>query len=161
MTPTKKDSVPNVYRSDLSQTALNYAKYSHLFKEAQCYINAFTLLAMLMSENDEQLNKSSLKGVIGYILSENDVEKAAVRHCWLKYTDKYTGETKAIDVTPLAEGYSVSQMLYYQYLEIVSYTPQQWLEITEKNNGIPCVEGLKGEDSILKYLQSEGYNILG
>ena len=48
----------------------------------------------------------------------------------------------------------------YEYLEVESFTPQEWLRRTEQNNNCPDLWKLKGEEEIVKQLKEEGYEVL-
>ncbi len=143
----------NTHRCDITQSLLDYAQNEHSFKKGHCYNNAFILMTTY-------LGNSSVKGVIGYVLSSDGKQKVAVRHAWIEITDVYTKERKVIDVTMYADEYNPQDILNFNYLPVKEFTPREWLELTEKNNGIPCIENLEGEASIVKNLTFEGYKVL-
>lgn len=127
-------------------------KYKGLFKEEECYNNAFKALGYLNIED----KKSGYVGCIGYVLSTDGINKVAVRHAWLK--NKYNA---IIDVTMPLYDYGIQSMLSFEYTELCTFTLKEWLGKIERNRNIPCILNIRGEKKVIETLIIEGFQVLG
>jgi hypothetical protein len=142
-----------IYKCDLSDSISIWMQYKDRINEGECYNNCFRLISEIPST-------SAMKAVIGYVISSNNIEKAAVRHCWLVVKDKYTHEDKVIDPTIFADGYSPAQVIKYGYVEVARMKVEEWVEKIINNDRMPGVKGFRNEKKIIEMLQNEGYKVL-
>ena len=141
------------YKCEIGQSLYDYLANKDTFKEGLCYNNSFILLS-------EYLSDTSVRGVIGYVLSSDGKRKVAVRHCWLKRKNPYSNRSEIIDVTMFANQYEPFEIMNFDYLEVKVLEPAVWLRLTERNNGCPAITGIRKEKDIVQGLKLEGYEVL-
>ena len=146
-------------RIDLSKSIEYHEKrtyFNRRYEKGLCYKNALSVLSKIA------LREKGVKaaGVIGYVLSENETKKVAVRHAWVKIYDRHSTEPLIVDVTMIADKTSIPTMLNCKYVEVEDFTYDEWFGLAVKNNGIPCIENLEGEKEITEMLKKDGYIML-
>lgn len=137
-----------VYGVDIGESIMQYEQHKQSYCDSQCFNNAFICLG----HNIRKYNEN--RAVIGYVLSTDGVRKVAVRHCW-NIISKIV-----VDVTMLANNESPISMLHYSYLPVVEYTPQEFLEEIEKNNGYPALSKTQKEYYYIRELKKKGFEVL-
>ncbi len=137
-----------VYGVDIGTSLMQYQQHQSMYQHSQCFNNAFICLGHNLR------NYAENKAVIGYVLSTDGVRRVAVRHCWNIISNI------VVDVTMLADNESPMSMLHYSYLPIMEYTPNEFLEEVEKNNGYPALPKTKKEYYYIKELKKKGFEVL-
>ena len=138
----------NVYGVDLGTSVMQYQQHSSTYQRSQCFNNAFICLGHNI------INYAQNKAVIGYVLSTDGKRKVAVRHCW-NIIDKIV-----VDVTMCANDENPMAVLHYSYLPVIEYTPNEFLDEVEKNNGFPALPKTSKEYYYIRELKKKGFEVL-
>ena len=137
-----------VYGVDLGTSIMQYQQHQGMYQPSQCFNNAFICLGHNLS------NYAENKAVIGYVLSTDGIRKVAVRHCW-NIVNKIV-----VDVTMIANDENPISVLHYSYLPVIEYTPQEFLEEVEKNNGYPALPKTQKEYYYIRELKKKGFEVM-
>ncbi len=133
-------------RVDLSDTYMAYTEKQDVYKEGQCYYNAFKVLDLSKKHNKND------KIVFGYVLSTDGKRKVAVRHAWNYVNDRI------IDVTMIANDESPISMLHYRYLPIDEYELEEYRDLMLKNETYDLPLTSK-EKRYIKKLEEKGFEL--
>lgn len=135
-------------RIDLGMTIQYYIGKENLYQEEQCFTNVFEFLRTNSSFS------SRIKIVFGYVLSEDETRKVAVRHAW-NMIDEYV-----VDVTMPANGISPISILQYDYLPVQTFTATEYSVKLSELDGMACFPETEEELQIVEKLKKAGYEIL-
>ena len=119
-------------RIDLSKSIEYHEKrtfFNRRYAKGLCYKNALSVLSEITLREKEV----KAAGVIGYVLSEDETKKVAVRHAWVKIYDRHSTEPLIVDVTMIADKTSIPTMLNCKYVEVEDFTYDEWFGLTVKN----------------------------
>lgn len=134
---------------DLGMTIQYYIGNQDVYQKEECFLNAFTFLRHHITDSQ------NIQIIFGYVLSEDGIKKAAVRHAW----NLYRGYV--VDVTMPANDISPMSMLQYDYLPVEVYSAKEYLQKLEELDGKVCFPVSEREKEIRKQLLGEGYEVLG
>lgn len=149
---TKKIANATITKCDIDKSLYAFVNNpSGLFQEGDCYRNAFNLMATCRGKWE------SISGVIGYVLSENDERKVAIRHSWIR--DERTG--LAIDVSVFAADYHPIEVVDFDYAEVRVIPTADWIEQIIENDFMPCLPQTPDEIKFLTEIKKQGYEVLG
>ena len=142
----------NTYGIDLGETVRWYSEDPGDYEENGCYKNAFHLCDNGMLKSGYKVN-----AVFGYVLSSNSERKVAVRHAWNVF--KTPMADIPVDVTMMANGENLVSVLGYTYLPIDEYTPTQFLDEIDKNDGKCGLPETKKEKRFIQELTKKGFEV--
>ncbi len=137
-----------VYGVDLGTSIMQYQQHQGMYQPSQCFNNAFICLGHNIR------NYGQNKAVIGYVLSTDGVRRVAVRHCW-NIIDRIV-----VDVTMFANDENPVSVLRYSYLPVVEFSPQEFLDEIEKNDGYPALPKTHKEYYYIRELKKKGFEVL-
>ena len=136
------------YGIDVGSSVMAYQENKKDYEKSQCFNNAFMCLT-----NNMRTYKNNFY-VIGYVLSTDGVNKAAVRHAW----NIINGIP--VDVTMFANDENPISVLYYTYLPCAVYTNEEAVDAIEKNNNLPALPKTDKEKRIIRSLKRKGFMVM-
>ena len=136
-------------KCNIGKSFAEFMKRKSEYEYGECYNNAFSVVAY---------NCPFALGVIGYVLSELDGEKVAVRHAWARFPEGNI----IVDVTAFADFFPVTTIKSWDYVFVREVSALEWYEYTASHNKCPCIDmnDIPIEQKIREQIIADGYKIL-